>query len=410
VTGTGIELRTCTDADVETVLHVDELAFYYSNDRERTAQQAVPVELDRTLLARLDGEPVGLTSAYTFELSVPGGSQPTAGVTWVGVVPTARRRGVLTSLMDEQLRDVHDRGEHVAALYASEPAIYGRFGYGIASRETSLTVRRGDGILDGPSTDHLRAHTRTGPESREAVAEVYAAVRAERAGMPTVDDRSWARRIEDLPQERGGGSDLRVLVVTTADGTPRAYAMYSGKDDWTRGYPDNSIRVRETLAADTAAATMLWRQLLGLDLVSSVDIRRLPVDDVLLHLLRDPRRATPRTVDALHVRLVDVAGALAGRTYDVPWEGVVRVVDAHAPWNDGSWRLVLGPDDLVVERTDGAPDLVTDVAELGGAYLGDGALVARARAGRLEERTPGAVAGLDRALRHAPAPFCPYGF
>src|SRR5690242_9315094 len=106
-------------------------------------------------------------------MSVPGGSQRTAGITWVGVVPTARRRGVLTALMAEQLRDLRARGEHVAALFASEPVIYGRFGYGIASRQTTLTVRRGDGELDGPSTDHLRARLLAAPDSRERVEEVY---------------------------------------------------------------------------------------------------------------------------------------------------------------------------------------------------------------------------------------------
>ena len=87
-----------------------------------------------------EGQIVGGAGAFPFELSVPGGSLPCAGVTAVGVHPTHRRRGVLRSMMDAQLRDVHERGEPIAALWASEETIYGRFGYGIASWAGELKV------------------------------------------------------------------------------------------------------------------------------------------------------------------------------------------------------------------------------------------------------------------------------
>src|SRR5438105_11399722 len=80
-----------------------------------------------------DGKIVGGAGAFTFEMTVPGGTVPTAGVTVVGVYPTHRRRGVLRSMMRAQLDDVHERGEPLAALWASEETIYGRFGYGLAS-------------------------------------------------------------------------------------------------------------------------------------------------------------------------------------------------------------------------------------------------------------------------------------
>ena len=58
---------------------------------------------------------------------------PCGGVTVVGVSPTHRRRGVLRTMMDAQLRDIHERGEPIAALWASEETIYWGFGYGIAA-------------------------------------------------------------------------------------------------------------------------------------------------------------------------------------------------------------------------------------------------------------------------------------
>ena len=112
------------------------------------------LELDRTLVA-LDGtEVVGSTSAFTMDMTVPGGAAvPTAGVTWVGVMPTHRRRGILRQLMAEQLDDLLDRGEPLAALSASESGIYGRFGYGMATQRARLfvatkRVRLRDGLGD----------------------------------------------------------------------------------------------------------------------------------------------------------------------------------------------------------------------------------------------------------------------
>ena len=82
---------------------------------------------------------------------MPGGSLPCAGVTAVGVQPTHRRRGVLRSMMDAQLRDVHERGEPIAALWASEETIYGRFGYGLASWAGELKVPARVGRVLGPA-------------------------------------------------------------------------------------------------------------------------------------------------------------------------------------------------------------------------------------------------------------------
>src|SRR5437899_11827650 len=80
-----------------------------------------------------DGRAVGGAGVFPFRMTVPGGQVPAAGVTTVGVLPSHRRRGVLTAMMRAQLDDVRERGESIAVLWASEDMIYGRFGYGTAS-------------------------------------------------------------------------------------------------------------------------------------------------------------------------------------------------------------------------------------------------------------------------------------
>src|SRR3712207_8818896 len=64
-------------------------------------------ELDRTL-GLWDGDRVVATSGvYSRTLTVPGAVVPCAGVSWVTVSPTHRRRGVLTAIMRRQLTELH---------------------------------------------------------------------------------------------------------------------------------------------------------------------------------------------------------------------------------------------------------------------------------------------------------------
>ena len=93
---------------------------------------------------------VGGAGAFPLELSVPGGTVPCAGVTVVGVYPTHRRRGILTSMMRAQLDDVRARGEPIAALWASDERIYGRYGYGLAGLVGEIELPRQHGEFAAP--------------------------------------------------------------------------------------------------------------------------------------------------------------------------------------------------------------------------------------------------------------------
>ena len=160
---------------------------------------------------------------------------------------------------------------------------------------------------------------------------------------------------------------------------------------------------------DAAAASALWTMLLSTDLTRVVRVT-VAADDVLLDILTELRRAQPQLRDALRGRLVDLPAALAARTYDERWDGVVNVSDPVAPWNAGRWRLSLDESGASCTRTEDPPDLAVDIAELGGAYFGGRSLVRAAAAGRVVEIRPGAAGELSRAMRHEPGPFCPYTF
>jgi predicted acetyltransferase len=406
-------VRLCTAADWPVVRRVDELAFSYTWDpASTTLPDEDQVEIERTHLAFVDDVPVGIASAYTLRVSTPGGGElPMAGVTWVGVLPTHRRRGVLSALMQEQLADVHRRGEPLAGLFASEPGIYGRFGYGQAVPQVFATVRRGSTELRAPDPVglHVRIVAAGEAQVEAAVGQVYDCVRQQRPGMAARPHDWWVACVDDPPSQRAGASELRALLVGDGERT-RGYALFTAKEDWENGSAEGTVTVREALAADPAAGGLLWSTLLSTDLIGSFEVRRMAPDDLLLNQLVDARRARPELRDGMYLRLVDLPAALSARSYAAPWSGVVQVSDAWCPWNAGRWRLSLGPDDASAQRTDDEPDIELDVAELGGAYLGGVGLAARMAAGFVHERTSGAVGGLSTALRHELAPVCPFGF
>ena len=411
-TASPFPLRALSDGDWDEVAALDSHAFGHSSSAAALAADRSLIELERSIGA-YDGDVlVGVASAYSLELTVPGGELPTAGVTWVGVLPSHRRRGLLTALMRRQLTDIRDAGrEPLAALWASEAGIYGRFGYGSAASALSFTVPRdGRALLDEPSDRTLRARLVDPKESVSALeAAVREADRRTRPGMFVRDDRWQQAAVFDDPGERNGRSPLRCVVFEDAGG-PRAYAYYATEPRWTIHEPSNRVHVREVHATDPAAYAAVWRYLLDIDLSTEVLVQHRALDDPLLHLARDRRRLGARMYDSVHVRLVDLVRALAGRTYAHDVDVVLEVRDDFCPWNAGSWRLRSAGADVTCEATRDDADLALSSRELGAAFLGGTTLHSLAAAGLVEQRRPGALALTSSAFRHEPLPWCPQVF
>jgi predicted acetyltransferase len=363
-------------------------------DRERYARIDEP---ERSLAWFDDGRIVATTAAFTRTLTVPGATIGCAAVTAVTVLPTHRRRGLLTEMMRRQLEDVHARGEAVAALWASEAAIYPRFGYGAGATVGSLVARRpaarlavpppaGEPLTAGPAGEHV-----------EAMRAVHDRLRPDRPGMLDRPGSWWQERLHDPEVDRRGAQPLRAVVAD--DG----YALYAVRPEWDDDGPAGEVRVRELLAATPAARAVLWAFLLDQDLTRKITWDLAPSDEPLWLMLADPR-ALRRTVwDGLWVRLVDVPAALEARAYASEPDVVLEVSDAFCRWNEGRYRLA----GERCEPTEAPPDLALDAATLAAVYLGGTTLRELGDAGRVRELRPGALAPASDAFRGAVAPWCP---
>ena len=167
-------------------------------------------------------------------MTIPGGVAPCAGITFVGVMPSHRRRGVLTELMRAQLDDLHERGEPLAALWASEPVIYGRFGYGIAAPAAAMeAVHAGFAFRDDPGPTGT-ARLLTKDEAREALpADLRTRARAaKRHALPLGGSLGRPRRD---PEHWRDGASPKYYVLIELDGQGEAFAMYRVKSKWERG-------------------------------------------------------------------------------------------------------------------------------------------------------------------------------
>jgi predicted acetyltransferase len=405
-----IEIRRPEPDEVRRFLETGANAFSEELQPDEAERDERVLERER-MYAAYDGRTmVGTAADFRLALTVPGGELTAAGVTLVGVLPTHRRRGVLTRLMRAELDAVAERGEPLAILWSSEAPIYGRFGYGMATLGARLEADRDRMRFRGdpPAAGSVRLVDEA--EAAGVLPPIYERVRRETPGMFERTESWWTNyRLPD-PEQHRRGAGPRYFAVLELDGVDEAYARYRVKHDWQDGVPTSSLRVIEAIATSPVAGRELWRYLFGVDLVQTLEAFHLPADDPLFLLVTEPRRLRLRSIDGLWLRVVDVEQALAGRSYAEDGTLVLELTDPFLPANAGAWRLETAGGEARVQRAETEPELRLDVQDLGSAYLGGFGFGELARAGRVEELVDGAVDRADALFRTARAPWCPEVF
>jgi GNAT superfamily N-acetyltransferase len=416
-------IRVGRATDPERFLATDHTVWFAEVSSASTEEQLIGIAEENRFAAEMDGSDSttypGVYGVFPLRLAVPGPeagtrSVPCAGLTWVGVHPDHRRKGVLTAMLRHHFEQVHEQpGTHVSALHASEPAIYGRHGYGLASLELEVSLGRGT-TLTAPEledaataiTTHLA--TVSDPDVPKRMRECHLAS----AGLGAVVGEAgyYARICHQLPEELRGKESWRVLFARR-NGVDVGFAMFRRTHKWEKARPAGELSVW-ALVGDPAAQLVLLRRLVDFDLIGTVKVSSVGVDDPLLLWAGGPRATSDvATYDSLWVRLVDLPEALRDRTWSAPCDVVVEVDDATAPWNEGRWRIrAVDAGEATVERTTAESDVHLRVDALGAAYLGGGNLVALQRAGLVAERRKGAVAELSRAMRTEVTPTAAVGF
>ena len=257
---------------------------------ERMERFSRNLPIERMHGAWEDGAVVGGAGAFPFQLTVPGGIVPTAGVTVVGTYPTHRRRGVLRSLMRAQLDDVHERGEPLALLWASEDTIYGRFGYGMASACGEVTIPKEYSAFARPLEAQGTLRFVEADEALRLFPKVWDRVRPTIPGMLGRTRNWWEYRI--LFEAPGAEGGPKRFVVLEREGRPEGYAIYRHVPKFEHGVSDAELAVVEAIALDGRPTAEIWRFLLDIDWAARTTAHLLSVDHALWWLLATPRDAS----------------------------------------------------------------------------------------------------------------------
>lgn len=388
-----IIIRRGRPEDHPAIIELDSASFGtdYSEQDAAEARAEVPPEQFLLAIDGADDRIVGVTADLDLAVTLPGGADaPVSGITWVSVEVTHRRRGILRSLLERQLREHAAAGSVASVLMAAEGGIYGRFGFGMASQFRAAALDRTRSALAWRADSSL-VRRMTTAQARDRLPELYERWRRCTPGAVRRSEVAWHRSFLDPPSRREGWSGLHHLVH------PDGYVTYRLKQNWSTGDPAGACRIVDYAPVTAQAHAALWQTLLAMDLVTEIHSDQLPLDDPLPWLLADPRKLRTTMVrDGLFLRPLDVARLLTSRSYDIDVEAVLDVADPL--FGDGRYLLAAGPDGATCTRTDRDADIELGVAELGAVSLGGTRLGALARAGLVGYTDAAVLNRLDRAL------------
>ncbi|WP_328938004.1 GNAT family N-acetyltransferase [Streptomyces tauricus] len=369
---------------------------------------------ERTLGA-FDGERcVGTFRSFAQEITAVGGAAVRAdAITNVTVTSTHRRRGILTRMMARELTAAEERGDVVATLIAAEYPIYGRYGFGAATTAAEWTIdvpRSGLDPRRAAPDDGGRIDLVDGDDVRKTGPELYERFRRAQPGATDRSERWWRIATGALVLDRVPWTEPFHAVYRGARGEVEGLLSYTVDDRWGDAkQPLQTAKVTDLIAVTPAAEHALWRYVCSIDWVTRVRTGWRAPDDLLPHLLPDPRAAAITSqADWLWVRILDVVAALEARTYGAAGALVLEVTDGQGQGSAGGrYRLDASPEGGSCVRTTEAAELTLGVGELSELWLGGESAVRLVALGRVREERAGAALVADALLRTSRRPWCP---
>ena len=401
------ELRPVTSDEFESWLRAESRAHSNRLDHEPDELRH-HFDLARSLAVFEGSNIIGGCQAHRLVMSIPGGTSAVAGVANVAVQPTHTRQGVMRRMMQRQMNDIHEWGEPLAALFASESSIYGRFGYGVGTVHESWKLER-------PYNTYARRYESPGRivfmDPEEAIVKLPEVYRRGTAGRPGVfpkpphkwqEEASSPDALEPQPRVRGRGRGGLFYASYEEDGRIDGYAIYRSNRP--------TITVTELVTATREAATALWRFCFDLDLMGVTEAIRRPLDDPLPLMLLDPRRLQRTVRDGVWLRVVDARAALEQRSYAEAGRLTLEVRDDVCGWNNGRFELEGSAEGASCRSTDASPDVTIEASALASAYLGTVSFTTLAGTGLADEHTPGALHKAERMFAVQHKPWTPFNF
>ena len=404
----GIEIRNAAPEEYQAAIDVISTAFLERPDVRAVAESVAQTwESARTWVAFDGDRACGTFRSWPTRLTVPGGAElPAAAVSGVTVLPSHRRRGILTGMASKEHAALVERGECIGLLYASEYPIYGRFGYAPGTRTADWTITTRATSMHGLAAGTVELAT-ADETTKEILKGVFEAWRPRQAGEISRRDVAWDSRLGLREEPWGERWKGWVLLHRDGSGLVDGYARYKAVPKWDGQGSQAAVEVQELQALTPDAYAGLVRFLLELDLVATVKLEGRRESEPVRWLLTNARAAQ-------QTRRRRCALGPAVRRASRPRGAHVRAEREPGPRGrgrrgmGGTRRLLLDatPEGATCRPTDRSPDLTLPVAALGAAYLGGTRLRDIVHATGADEHRPGALAEADALLRTADEPWC----
>ena len=399
--------RAKTAEDIETWTKAVARTFHFTGplDDLIALGQRFHASGDRSTLAKIDGAIAGTFRSYDTPLTMPGGDfVDVDAITGITVQSTHRRRGVLTKMMRADLGAAVDRGQAAAILWSAEYPIYGRYGFGSATRANIYTLDRARAALRSPRTptpDSGSIRFVSTEELRRLAPPVFERIRRARAGEITRNKLKWELESNTLAWPGREWKGWQVLS-TDSSGTLDGYAQYHVDDHWEHDSPKSTLWVDVVVATTPAAHRRLWSYLIGIDLIATIKANEVRIDDPLRKMLHDGRGLVVEQMsDGLWLRPLDPVALLSARSLGTG-SVTVEIVD---PLGIASAVVQIEAGNVKRLRRSTA-DITLDVGTFGSLILGDGSAHELTAAGLIDEHKRGAVARLHTLLHTAVPPHC----
>ncbi|MFD3701558.1 GNAT family N-acetyltransferase [Nocardia sp. NPDC058658] len=389
-----VTVRAAVQGESGAITGLQEAGFgiRFGGDEQEFRGEVFPVE--RSLVAVEGDRIVGHTVDRTMTVTVPGERTVRAcGVAGVVVAATHRRRGILRELYTAQHARTEAEALPLTIFTASEGTIYGRFGYEVSILDTAVAIDTRRAEFRSTTPDPGGVTLETLADAAPRIREIYERWQKVTPGAQERPDAKWDMFFADIERHRQGATTLFVLLH--ADG----YALYRRSRRGEHGIAS----IWEFRAATPDAHAALWRVLLGMDLVDTVEAD-IADDDPLAHMLTDPRAVQlTRRGDSLWARIMDVPAALTARTYRADLDTVMAV---HDPFRSAGGNFALRIRDGIAEcePTTRPATLSFDINILAALYFGGQRASTFAAAHRLKAEDPTVLRAFDEAFTADRAP------
>lgn len=366
------------------------------------------------LLGAMDtktGQIVGTGGADQYVLTVPGGNTiGMAGIMGMGTLPTHKRKGIFSSVINKLHSQAKERGDVIAGLWASQSLLYTRFGYGLSTLREDWTINTNHTKLLKQKKESIRFELVDKEKALIEIPKIYDTFRKCQNGATDRTEGYWNYILyeDDSAKYNKSGNCGFFFVLAYKDNKPSGYAIYNFNKESGVAHEDDkgTLDVQEIISTDKETNIALWHYIFGIELVEEIKINQRAPGDPLYLMLENPRKLKRETIDGLWVRIVDPIKMLEKRKYNSEGNITICIAGQNQKDIEGTYSIETDGTNTEVKKVNKKPDISMKASDLSSIYFGAVSPGEYFQAGNLEIENQNSLIELSKMFFVQQAPWC----